>query len=176
MSYETVSSMESELVLLNVGGTVFKTTWSTLKRFPNSKLGKLTITSDNCLNGSNEFFFNWSPENFNFILDCFRCEECQMHLPNNLCGQVLVRELEFWEMPIENISECCFNVYNSFKAQEDIRRNIKRNLALDGTQEAFISKRRSLQHKAWLFFNQPKSSRAAMVNFFFSLSGIHEYL
>ena len=86
-----------------------------------------------------------------------------MHLPNNLCGQVLVRELEFWEMPIENISECCFNVYNSFKAQDDIRRNIKRNLALDGTQEAFISKRRSLQHKAWLFFNQPKSSRAAMV-------------
>jgi hypothetical protein len=54
--------MERNLIILNVGGTVFKTLRSTLQKFPDSKLGKLGPSSRNYIKNSNEYFFDRSPE------------------------------------------------------------------------------------------------------------------
>jgi len=98
--------MEKDLITLNIGGTVFKTLRSTLNKFPDSKLGKLRPSSINYINSSNEYFFDRSPELFNVILDYYRSEDIQLHIPSYICGAVLISELKFWEIPIRNISDC----------------------------------------------------------------------
>ena len=152
--------MESNLIILNVGGTVFKTLRSTLQKFPDSKLGKLGPNSRNYIKNSNEYFFDRSPELFNVILDYYRCQGIQLHIPGYICGSVLIRELEFWEIPIRNISDCCFRTYTDYLNGEEIRKNID----LHKITRIQPKQNQSFQDRAWLFFDQPKTSFGAMVN------------
>lgn len=152
--------MEKDLITLNIGGTVFKTLRSTLKKFPHSKLGKLKSSSRNYINSSNEYFFDRSPELFNVILDYYRSEDIQLHIPSYICGSVLIRELEFWEIPIRNISDCCFRIYTDYQNGEDIRKNIDIHKITRVQQK----QNQSFQDRAWLLLDQPRTSFGAMVN------------
>ncbi|CAC5370282.1 unnamed protein product [Mytilus coruscus] len=88
--------MEDKLITLDIGGTIFKTYRSKLIKYPNSKLGSLTTASEHYLPSSKEYFFDRNPELFNVVLDYYRYDRQQLHIPNYTCGAVLLQEFDFW--------------------------------------------------------------------------------
>ena len=79
---------------LNIGGVVFKTHSQTLQRFPQTRLAKLTTQDDSYDPDDKEFFFDRNSLVFHGILDYYRTGE--LHVPHNICAQVVHNELTFW--------------------------------------------------------------------------------
>jgi hypothetical protein len=154
--------MEADLITLNIGGSVFKTRRTTLNTFPRSKLGSISPASENYISERNEYFFDRNPDLFNVVLDFYRCQGV-LHVPSYICGVLLIREFEFWEIPIQNISDCCFRIYTNHKNEEEVRRNMDRSREQHTKGMTSQHGQRFFQDRIWLFFDQPQSSHAAMV-------------
>ncbi|KAI9095216.1 BTB/POZ protein [Phlyctochytrium arcticum] len=107
----------SEVLTLNVGGSLFQTFRSTIERFPRSLLAKL-IEHDrysyalNPRDGSRMFFVDRDPRFFHIILDFYRMDLKTEHLlfyPHNLVVSGLRQDLEYFgllqEVVVEDIVE-----------------------------------------------------------------------
>lgn len=102
-------SQENKRITLNIGGKVFEVFSSTLKRFPDSRLAKLNEKSEAfCFDGG-EYFFDRNPVVFEAILEAYRTGE--LHIPRDICGSLVKRELEFWEISPSYLSPCCWKTY-----------------------------------------------------------------
>lgn len=108
-------------VVLNVSGKKFVTFWKTLKKFPDTRLGRLSKTSKHYDSACDEFFFDRNPKVMTVVLDMYRGGE--LHFPVNVCSACVKQELQFWDIPEDFISECCWKRYsigNEDKAIVDI--------------------------------------------------------
>ncbi|XP_067670141.1 potassium voltage-gated channel protein Shaw-like [Haliotis asinina] len=105
-------------VVLNVSGKKFVTFWKTLKKFPNTRLGRLSKTSANYDSSCDEFFFDRNPKVMTVILDMYRGGE--LHFPSNVCSACVRQELTFWDIPEDLISECCWKRYANGKEDKAI--------------------------------------------------------
>ncbi|XP_046337700.1 potassium voltage-gated channel protein Shaw-like [Haliotis rufescens] len=108
-------------VVLNVSGKKFVTFWKTLKKFPDTRLGRLSKTSKHYDSACDEFFFDRNPKVMTVVLDMYR--EGELHFPVNVCSACVKQELQFWDIPEDFISECCWKRYsigNEDKAIVDI--------------------------------------------------------
>ncbi|KAK3096031.1 hypothetical protein FSP39_022180, partial [Pinctada imbricata] len=147
-------------IRLNVGGTYFETTSDTLLQRPDTKLGALVKKNKN--EGSVDdlnLFFDRSPEIFNFILDIYRTG--QLHLPTNICGATIRNELEFWEIPRDQIERCCLQTYYKYDNETEILTEIEETLKATEIPEADGS---CTLRKCWLrFLLDPRSSKAAAI-------------
>lgn len=83
-----------ETVIINVGGNVFETFRSTLKRFKTCKLSDEREMMKYYRPDKGDFFFDRDPYAFNIILNYLRYGD--LHLPTNLCGPALMREFQYW--------------------------------------------------------------------------------
>ena len=97
-----------DIVNINVGGVIFSTRHSTLKSIPNTRLSSLCTSSDEYLKEKDCFFFDRNPEFFQNILDLYR--HGNLHVPSNVCGATLKREMEFWQVPLERMPSCCLAI------------------------------------------------------------------
>lgn len=77
---------------LNVGGVRHLVQWSTIKKIPGSRLTKLATSDTHAQLWQHcddfdlekmEFFFDWNPQNFSFILNAYRT--LQLHAPDGIC-------------------------------------------------------------------------------------------
>lgn len=152
-------------IFINVGGTIFQTRMSTLKKIPDSRLGSLSPASPEYNAETDEYFFDHSPVLFNEILDLYRTGE--LHVPSNCCGAVLQRELEYWKIPKCLISECCIHSYHSYvQAQntiQSIRESFEDNILDYSPTEYRNSKMKKMFRTIWITLDQPKSSTCAKV-------------
>lgn len=156
-----------ERVVLNVGGCAFHTTFDTLSSQPDTRLGRLSKKSQEYCSDTKEFFFDRNPDLFNSFLDFYRNGE--LHLPCSFCGATLRRELAFWEIPLERVSECCLQVYYKYDNDKEVLENLKTILnskEMDYPEDArksssYVRVKRAI----WLFLDQPKSSFAAKVKY-----------
>lgn len=152
-------------IFINVGGTIFQTRMSTLKKIPDSRLGSLSPASPEYNAETDEYFFDHSPVLFNEILDLYRTGE--LHVPSNCCGAVLQRELDYWKIPKCLISECCIHSYHSFvQAQntiQSIRESFEDNILDYNPTEYRNSKMKKMFRTIWITLDQPKSSTCAKV-------------
>ncbi|CAG2187864.1 KCNC1 [Mytilus edulis] len=156
--------MEDELITLNIGGTIFKTYRSKLIKYPNSKLGSLTTASKHYLPSSKEYFFDRNPELFNVVLDYYRYDRQQLHIPNYTCGSVLLQEFDFWGLPLVNIADCCFHIYIKHEDELEIQQTLV--TCNSNTQiGSSLTKSRSFRKQLWLVLDQPNSSRIAQIFF-----------
>ena len=96
-------------VTLNVGGKVFVVLKGTLKRFPDSRLAKLNEKSESFCADLGGYFFDRNPVVFESILEAYRTGE--LHVPRDVCGSVMKRELEFWEISPAYLSPCCWKAF-----------------------------------------------------------------
>ena len=92
---EDDTSFCDDVIKLNVGGSVFMTTRSTLDHIPNTRLYHLQESDHNYNPVTGEWFFDRNPIVFNYILDFYRTEE--LHFPHNLCGPSIRKELDVLE-------------------------------------------------------------------------------
>ena len=99
---------EDSPVLLNVGGTLFQTTWTTLKAVKDTRLSDLDATSKEWRPKTGDFFFDRDPAVFAFILGFYRTGE--LHLPNYVCATAIQKELQFWRVPETLVWDCCWKV------------------------------------------------------------------
>ena len=90
-----------ETVILNVGGTVFETYKSTLKRLRSCKLASDKEMAKHYRESKGDYFFDRDPFAFNIILNYLRYGD--LHLPTHLCGPALMREFEYWGIEEQEI-------------------------------------------------------------------------
>ena len=88
-----------ETVIINVGGQVFETFKSSLKRLKSCKLANEKHMKKYYREEKGDYFFDRDPYAFNIILNYLRYGD--LHLPTNLCGPALMREFQYW-----GIDEC----------------------------------------------------------------------
>lgn len=95
-------------IKLNVSGTYFEFDKKILKEEKCSKLTKLC--SENCKPGKPlEITIDRSPFSFGAILEY--CRMGELHIPNGICLGAFRREMEFWEVDIDSLSDCCLYRY-----------------------------------------------------------------
>ena len=151
--------------ILNVGGVRYETTWDTLLRLPNTKLGAIATLRKNKGNdnGNNneeaDLFFDRSPEVFNFILDLYRTG--QLHLPTCVCGATIKNELEYWEIPRDMIERCCLQTYYKYENDKDVLDQIEKSY--EETTPGVTGKE-CFRKSVWRILHEPRSSRAALVS------------
>lgn len=90
-----------ETVIINVGGTVFETFKSTLKRLNTCKLADEQEMMKYHRAETGDFFFDRDPYAFSIILNYLRYGD--LHLPTNLCGPALMREFQYWGVDEQDI-------------------------------------------------------------------------
>lgn len=109
-------------MLINVGGVRHEVLWSTLEKFPNTRLGRLQEcrTEESILNycdyynyDDNEYFFDKNPKIFNSVISCYRIGK--LHIPDEYCLTELVTELRYWGFDENYLDMCCQQKYKGRK-------------------------------------------------------------
>ena len=144
-------------VRINISGTIFQVGTSTLLQFPNSRLAKLVDNSSKTTN-KNTYYFDQDATLFGYILRCYRSGE--VHVPNLICPRDFLRELQFWEIPVEKIAPCC---WSTFYRTDDILETLEKVTEVTSQPEAPRTDKLSLQERIWLFMDNPNYSKAAKV-------------
>ncbi|XP_033847436.1 potassium voltage-gated channel subfamily G member 4-like [Periophthalmus magnuspinnatus] len=100
--------------LINVGGNRYAFPWSTLERFPQSRLGQLRFCStpeeisrlcDDYDETRKEYFFDRNPTAFRVILNFLAAGK--LRLLRELCAVSLHDELDYWGVDPAHMERCC---------------------------------------------------------------------
>ncbi|XP_021347949.1 potassium voltage-gated channel protein Shaw-like isoform X2 [Mizuhopecten yessoensis] len=155
---------DDERILLNVGGVRHETHVATLRNIPCTRLCKLAelhvISADS---KRDEYFFDRHPSVFNSVIDFYRTGE--LHVPLEVCGAVVKRELDYWQVNQYCIKSCCWRHYRSYIENKAILDSFNRSLEKErfyvNIDEYEGWKR--FQMKIWLILEHPRTSRLAMI-------------
>ena len=152
-------------ISIDVSGSVFRANQSVLRLYPNTLLGRLTTEDDAYDRETKRFCYDRNATLFHFILDFYR--HGRLHFPHDLCGLMIKDELEFWEIPDRFIAKCCWNQYASAEENLRIMTHLEALFDRDASQaprRASVLKRLSLRQRIWLFLEDPRSSKSALVS------------
>ncbi|XP_053129649.1 potassium voltage-gated channel subfamily C member 1-like [Hemicordylus capensis] len=158
-----------EKITLNVGGIRYRTYLSTLRAFPETKLGRLTepqaSTEFDYNPSTREFFFDRSPKLFGEVLNYYRTKH--LHCPADVCQSVFQEELAFWGIGAMQLAPCCW----SLNAREDQPEGYSiPDVHEGGDSQGFFSQLEGRcphwwmrwQPNIWALFEKPYSSVGAM--------------
>lgn len=114
------------------------------------------------------YFFDRDPEIFRFVLDYYRTGE--LHLPTNICGPFVRKELIFWGIDESLIDPCCMPAYMRYDEEKRTKQTLFRDCFedIDSMQNLVKFSRgwKKWRYRLWLFMDHPTSSFAAKVRFF----------
>ncbi|ELT96947.1 hypothetical protein CAPTEDRAFT_72490, partial [Capitella teleta] len=160
-----------EILRINVGGSMFMTSRSSLDRIPGTRLSNLTESDANYNPVTEEWFFDRNPMFFNNILDYFRSDD--LHFPHNYCGPSIKKELQYWKIKEGEISPCCWNKYREYEEEQNIYKKIEsafESKTLNEYQAAFNSQGganptrwQTWRRRMCVFLEEPMSSKPAQV-------------
>ena len=90
----------------------------------------------------------------------------ELHVPLEVCGAVVKRELDYWQITENHIKSCCWRNYRSYIENKRIldsfnRSILKQQMCIDTTGLQGWEKYRT---KIWLILEYPRTSKAAMVS------------
>lgn len=158
----TVSNGPDERITLNVGGVRHETHVSTLNNCPNTRLSKLADLHKQS-HQKEEYFFDRHPAVFNSVIDFYRTGE--LHVPLDVCGAVVKRELDFWEIDEFEIKACCWRHYRSYIDNQRILNDFNQSLQSERCNVNYDDLKgwRKLQMQVWLILDHPRTSRPAMI-------------
>ncbi|XP_013380666.1 potassium voltage-gated channel protein Shaw-like [Lingula anatina] len=155
-----ISKKNRERVTINIAGTKFVTTWGSLAKLPNSRLGRLTV--DDIDSGENDIFFERNPTLFPYILALYSTG--QFSFPHNFCGASIVNEMEFWEISRCALSPCCKEILLEQETQQEENEAIAKQFSqLNLAEMAPDDKSCGWRVKLGRFLDDPKSSNGAKV-------------
>lgn len=117
-----VTGKNNNKMLVNVGGIRHEILWTTLEKFPTTRLGRLheCRTEDLILQfcdyysyEDNEYFFDKNPRIFASVISCYRTGK--LHIPDEFCLSELVTELRYWGFDESFLDMCCQQKYRTRK-------------------------------------------------------------
>ena len=154
-----------ETIVINVGGRLFETKTSTLEAYPNTKLHVDTLNTDSEYfnQQTKQFFYDRNPDFFNAILDFYRYGE--LHVPTGNCSYLFQKEMEFWGIGEQHLSDCCLQAY--FKCDNDKEALTTLKKAFESPKLECIDEKSRFSRfrsRIWAILEHPKSSRAAGVS------------
>ena len=89
----------------HIGGTRLETYTSTIvDRCGQKWLSQLIARAERL--GPEEYFIDRNPVIFSCVLDY--CRTGYLHVPHNICGDMIKEELEFWNISPALIRPCCW--------------------------------------------------------------------
>ena len=149
----------TDILKINIGGTIFICNLDILKKFPESFLANLHKQVPNYKNS--EYFFDRNPHIFAYILDGFR--KGSIHLPKDICGTTFKAELEYWEISKHHVAPCCWEAL--YKSDEDMltMQKLIDDYKANSSSLLLQTRDKSIRNKIWLFFDEPTSSKYALV-------------
>ncbi|CAL1546679.1 unnamed protein product [Lymnaea stagnalis] len=135
-----------ENLRLVVSGKTYSVSRAALLSFPNTRLGQLALrhTPDQ---GGRGYVFERNTKMISPILDLYRTGE--LHIPGNMCGLAISRELRYWGIDDRLISECCFKRYKETLREVAIVEELDRAMKVDATTKD------SLSGQIWLTMERP---------------------
>lgn len=167
----TTTEQSNRRVVLNVGGTRNEVLWSTLDRWPQSRLGRLfrcktqesimELCDDYSPDGS-EYFFDWHPRSICSILNFYRTGK--LHLMGGMCVLAFSDDLEYWGIDDWHLETCCQAKYykrrdrvleEMQKEADDLRDQVKNEFGDSGCAR--------FQKYAWDTLEKPSKSLLAKV-------------
>ncbi|XP_021347952.1 potassium voltage-gated channel subfamily C member 3-like [Mizuhopecten yessoensis] len=89
----------------------------------------------------------------------------ELHVPLEVCGAVVKRELDYWHVNQYCIKSCCWRHYRSYIENRAILDSFNRSLENERVQiniNDYVGWKQ-LQMKIWLILEYPRTSRIAMV-------------
>lgn len=95
---------QPQKIMLNISGQHFVTTPETLLKYPDTRLGKLAADKDTA---NRMHFIESDPEIFKEILKFYWTGK--LHTPKNVCFEDFLGHLEFWEINLEHVADCCLS-------------------------------------------------------------------
>ncbi|KAJ8317827.1 hypothetical protein KUTeg_004620, partial [Tegillarca granosa] len=160
---------EESRLRFNIRGSIFEMLKDSLQTFPSSKISTLTTSSQYYDPARNEYFFDRDPEAFNFILNAFVTGE--LHVPKHMCGAVIRQEMDFWNIPKDSVSDCCWQVYFRFEEQVEYLTEIKRDEAKHQVLHTPRDKtsKDGIRCVVWNTLSNPGYSNVAMIWYYFYL-------
>ncbi|XP_076352678.1 potassium voltage-gated channel protein Shab-like [Tachypleus tridentatus] len=115
-SVADVTETKIHRVTLNVGGVKHQVMWNTLKRFPQTRLGRLRLCRDPeefeeyCDEyNSDENEFSFDPASFTSIINFYRI--AKFHLVDELCVRALTDDFDYWMLKETCMDPCCMSKY-----------------------------------------------------------------
>ena len=90
----------------------------------------------------------------------------ELHVPLDVCGAVVKRELDFWEIDEFEIKACCWRHYRSYIDNQRILNDFNQSLQSERYNVNYDDLKgwRKLQMQVWLILDHPRTSRPAMVS------------
>ena len=87
-------------------------------------------------------------------------------MPLEVCGAVVKRELDFWQINENRIKSCCWRTYRSYIENKRILDSFNRSILREHRKIDLDELRgwKKFQMKVWLILEYPRTSRAAMVS------------
>ncbi|CAD5111689.1 unnamed protein product [Dimorphilus gyrociliatus] len=169
--------MDMEIISINVGGSRHDTLADTLLNKPGTTLCQLARKHLNGTCRKKEYFFDRHPGVFSTVMDYYRSGE--LHVPLDVCGAVVKRELNYWQVDERLIEPCCWISYSSYidnqKTLSDFTQSVAKEQAELDTFNRLAGWRRT-QARIWMLLDHPRSSRWALIyavtSFIFVLTSI----
>lgn len=159
---------DTSTIQINVGGQVFETYTSTLKRLRTCKLSNDSEMKRHFREDRGDYFFDRDPQAFSVILNYLRTGE--LHLPTYFCGPALQSEFQFWEIDEEDIERCCWQPYNTWKTQHRSLEKLEYDRKQSTTHTDLAADRHSRncwkrsRAVMWTFLQDPSYCFAAKVS------------
>ncbi|KAI6227444.1 hypothetical protein M3Y99_01254600 [Aphelenchoides fujianensis] len=117
---------------------------------------------DSYFESTNEYYFEKSPTIFEYVVDWYTTG--RLHLPVNDCAIRIRDELNYWRIPLTNISACCR--FEDGNPQNGTLPRFASNDPVDAANSAELFDKVVLgktRYRAWQFLENPRSSIGAKV-------------
>ena len=140
---------------------------SILNKYPKTLLGsnELDYYYDD---KTKEYFFDRDPKMFRHILNFYRTGK--LHYPKSECLALYEQELALFGIQTDKISDCCIELHEENKFQNDERIQIELKINNKPKKKLSLTSREAL----WNAFEDPKSSILSMVFYCLYLKNIAE--
>ena len=150
---------------INVSGTIFIVQLSSLRRFPNSRLARLadeySLSSE-----PGTIYFDQDAMLFGHILRC--CRSGEIHISALVCPCEFLRDMQFWGIPVEKISPCCWpTFYNADTVLSTFNKLTQMTPQPHAEDKNYTQL--ELKEKIWRFLDDPSHSRGAKVSIYLSI-------
>lgn len=133
-------------ILINVSGQQFVSTFGTLSKYPDTKLGKCAIQQPN----TTSYFFESDAEIFKEILKFYQVDE--LHCPKNVCESDFRAQLDFWEIDIDLISDCCSREMKEANELENQFQYFNKRIEAKSGKDDYC---KSHSYLVWCFLTDP---------------------
>jgi hypothetical protein len=132
---------------------------SILNKYPKTLLGsnELDYYYDD---KTKEYFFDRDPKMFRHILNFYRTGK--LHYPKSECLALYEQELALFGIQTDKISDCCIELHEENKFQNDERIQIELKINNKPKKKLSLTSREAL----WNAFEDPKSSILSMVLYY----------